>query len=206
MTTTAIVVELLVVGMQALVWLLPLVSLFSPELAASLVRLRAANDPLVVGLSFAAVYTLGVLADTAARGIVLPIQSGTWLLEFRWVSERANLAQEDARIRIAAKESTLDNLINYYVVRARVLRGIAFNSNLAALLWLLIAAVNRTPKGIHISRQISVTIGLAALAVGLLSGITFALDQAGYQHRIREMDRISGQIRREGDRESETAG
>ncbi len=177
--------------MQALAWLLPMTSLFSPSLAGSLMQVRVANDPLIAGVGFAAVYTLGVLVDTAARGAALFVQPGRLFLRFQWVTAKADLAYPDARVRIAAKESKLDALVNYYVVRMRVLRGIAFNSNLAAFCWLLVAISSRTPAAPGLSRTRVVGIGVAALAVGVASAIAFGLNQAGYERRIKHIERIA---------------
>jgi hypothetical protein len=192
MVTTAIVVELLVVGMQALAWVLPAMMLFSPHLATVLIQIPGTGTPVFAAMFLAAVYTLGVLSDTAARGAVLFLRPGKLILRVKWVAERVKDTAPDARIRIAAKESRLDALLSYYLVRMRVLRGVAFNSSVAAVLWLLVAALDRVPSVFGGSPSIAVVIGLSALVVGTISAVAFALNEVDYGRRVQQIDKLLG--------------
>ncbi len=139
MNTTALIVEILVVGFQAFSAILILLWLLIPQIITQLFQLLLSYksySALLTLIVTAVVYTIGIIMDRLAvyfaNGIwpIIPKACRGWLEE----KHRASLEEEDNYVRALHKEKVLSGLIANHQSRMRIARGTMFNVFLFGIL------------------------------------------------------------------------
>ncbi len=128
MSTTAILVEILIIGMQAMVWLVLLVlSVFGykwlPDTAAAVKGWEPAVSVLALGLC----YTLGILVDRVADCLTALHHPGDTLLKISWIKRQADAAHSDTRMRILCSTNKAGEFLAHVRSRTRIARATVVN-------------------------------------------------------------------------------
>jgi bis(5'-nucleosidyl)-tetraphosphatase len=134
MGTTAIFAEILIIGLEALVWIvLALLAWFGGD-KVDLVPL-ASNEALVLLVVVASAYVLGVLVDRLADSTLLWLDPRIDCRLKRWRSNRLEHVNA-MRLRLMAPDLGVAPFLEYQRSRVRVARGTVFN------LFLTVVAAN----------------------------------------------------------------
>jgi hypothetical protein len=182
MTTTAIFVEYLILGVQAAAW----VGLFAAVSLGTVItgpaQAFAAHSPSIATVVFlAAAYTLGLVVDLIAHVVFLVLRPQRMLLRLR-IGRRWATQADDGRVLVLVKEGKAESLLEYIRRRVRVLRGTAINS-----LLLVVALLSSRWSGPLAS--VSTSVFLLAVGVAMFATVAcFAaatLVEAGYERRVR---------------------
>jgi hypothetical protein len=142
MTTTAIFVELLIIGIQAAVWVILLCAAVGVRLPASFDLSTASEwEVLVTAVAATACYSLGILIDRLADLASLLAKPSKFLLRIRFFSNlRSSLATtrlEGTPFELAFREGRVLEFFSYYRSRIRLVRALTLNAFLATLSALL---------------------------------------------------------------------
>lgn len=193
MATTALFMEILIVGLESLVWLcLLLLALVGSDPVGSLhLRERATiyKDwaTLITTLAIAAAYVLGVLVDRAADSFyrrferTLPGRLANWCLGkgSYWYELPARIPE--MRLCIMHKSSGVASFIEYQRSRVRIARATVFNVGLVLLFggiyW-----------GCRSHTDMRLTVGLASIGLVLFALSLFASERihTAYLRRLSD--------------------
>lgn len=138
MNTTAIVVELLVIGIQTSLWVVVLVAAFEPSFLAAIDLSKLEKwEGLVTAGAFATCYSLGILVDRLADVLFLLTRPSRLLLRGSWVKRiQAGLAVKKmdlTPLELAVKEGHGSEYFSYFRVRLRITRAFTVNALLSTL-------------------------------------------------------------------------
>lgn len=175
MTTTALAVELIVIGYQALIWLVLAVSLFPSFCGFPLTALREWKELLLIG-SLVAAYTSGAIVNGVASKLMSPIEE-------RLVFKRPRRPSEMRAVILVHQPEALKHVMTYFDV-PRVLRSTIFN--------ILLIGVFTT---IHLYRLLSCyeVLILIACFVAAAAGAAWAwyeTDENYYVHLCQTYDAL----------------
>jgi hypothetical protein len=193
MSTTAIFVEILVIGVQAAVWVTILVlNFFGYDwFVISQSSLEKWTGLLTIFI-IAFCYTLGIVVDRVADGffmIVRPlvlVKPRNLLMKFRWVKDRFEKSSQDKRMQILIKEDKATECLEYIRSRLRIMRATVLNLVLILISTLLFISnrcvalgCNSTPTLINNTLSIGIPIVL-------ISYIAWAMIQTTYDDRLAQ--------------------
>lgn len=120
MTTTALAVELVIIGYQTLIWLVLAANLLFPCDVCWLTTLRDWKEPILVG-SIAIAYTLGATVNAISSRLMTRIED-------RWVFKDKNLPLPSVmRAAILARHPEALKQVMTYFDAPRVLRSTILN-------------------------------------------------------------------------------
>lgn len=194
MSTTAIFVELLVIGIQASFWVITLVLTFRPNaFSAESFAVLGGFEALVTAAAFAVCYSLGIIVDRAADLFFVVFRPSRVLLsgpELKAIQSWLLRAKRSSSpFQLAIKEGKAVEFFDYFRVRIRITRALTINALLttfACVLWSFV----HFPLDWDLVRNLS---GIVALG-GFLSFFSYlatgVLDEA-YETRKAELaDRL----------------
>jgi hypothetical protein len=158
MSTTAIVVELLVVGLQALAWVIVLVLAFTGVPAEPTKRLAELKDwaPLLSAAGIAAAYTLGILVDRLSDGAFKSIDHKIQLEEI----PHPDFHDAKARLEVMHESPGMTSFLEYIRSRVRIARSTTMN----AFIGTLVTAGFFVSRGDYGAVLLTLVIGAAATA------------------------------------------
>jgi hypothetical protein len=130
-STTAIVVELLVVGLQALAWAIVLVLAFTGVPADPTKKLHELSDwaPMLSAFGIAAAYTLGILVDRLSDGAFAKIDARIQSEEI----DDPKFHQAKARLEVMHESPGMTAFIEYIRSRVRIARSTTMNALLGTI-------------------------------------------------------------------------
>lgn len=175
MTTTALAVELIVIGYQALIWLVLALSLFPSFGGFPLNLVREWKEFLFVG-SLIAAYTSGAIVN----GVVSRLMSS---IEKRLLFKRSRPPSEMRAIILVHQPDALKHIMTYFDV-PRVLRSTIFN--------ILLVGVFTT---IHLYRalscyEVSILIACFVAAAFFAAWAWYETDENYYFHLCQTYDAL----------------
>ncbi|HEX6902135.1 MAG TPA: hypothetical protein VF789_20635 [Thermoanaerobaculia bacterium] len=135
MSTTAIFVELLVIGIQTALWVMLVVATFQPEVIHP--PELSKWEGLITAGAFAVCYSLGILVDRIADLIFVAarpkdvIDSAQWIK--RWRNRISNEKIDTSALALAFKEGKASEYLDYFRSRIRITRALSVNALLATV-------------------------------------------------------------------------
>lgn len=196
MSTTAVFVELLIVGLQASVWVvLLLLSFFGREWVDSVHCILRKLGPAPVSFIFLSLaYTLGIIVDRFADGPFFLRSPGgileKWPLIARW--HKGHCA--DQRLEVFAEEGKLSAYTDYLKCRHRILRATTLNAVLitgSALLFVLIAYRSDIASARAIAMLVTAATGILTCVIVFLAwGLTDLVCQKRLAEAKDALDKI----------------
>ncbi len=197
MSTTVLVVEILVIGIQAGITILLLaIGLLGYGVVHKPLSLLDAHGgawrwiPLIAILVVATCYKLGVLVDRIVMLIFFWIRKACpgffrWLE--KWVKEPCQ--RDEAFVRVLSDEKQLSAFLQDYRSRVRIARAVVFHLILICLVFLLtphlMAMLPRNPKSILFVEILGAIFVLAAF-------FSWSILQATFEERLRQVEGIRG--------------
>lgn len=182
MTTTGLVAELIVVGLQALMWIgVLLMASFGDEVVISKVTAMASAEAVFAIVLLAGAYTLGVILDRMYLLAVLGLGIEKFFCQNRWVRAKAEPKMSPQFLQIYHATNNLDTFYYYVIRRTRMSCATFFNMVVLAasmvIAYLIRPAMFRTAGTfIGILAAVVVFASLALLAYGTLA---LAMTQRG---------------------------
>lgn len=114
MSSTAMFVEILIIGIQTAIGITICVITLCGEVWLSEILIKIKNwETLVTIMLLAITYTLGIIVDRVGDGLFLLLNPKDILQKNTWVQQWRDQAHSDIRIKILAKEGQLSSLIDY---------------------------------------------------------------------------------------------
>lgn len=190
MATTAVFVELLIVGLQAMIWIVGLiVAIWGTDwIVDSEGFLHSLSSPILAGLMlslFAVSYTVGIVIDRLSDAILGPLGrriSATvnkeWTTEDKWSA---------SHYEVLHASTGMGTVTEYIRSRMRVVRGLVVNAPLTTIAAGL--AVEFQYKGTDTKLYLSI-IGLVGFAFTVLVLIAWAAIARTWYVRIQQAHRV----------------
>lgn len=183
MSTTAILVEILIIGMQAMVWLILVVlSLFGykwvPDTAAAVKGWEPALSILALGLC----YTLGILVDRVADCLTVLHHPGATLLKISWIKRYADDAHSDMRMFVLCSTNKAADFLAHVRSRIRIARAAVVNTLLSTGGAALFIATRTTYDSLWTLASVLILGLLVALVFVLVLGIL----EVTYDTRLKQ--------------------
>ena len=142
MTTTAILVEILIIGIQASVWVsLVILSVFGFQWVPAVGSAVKGWEPLLTFLGLGVCYTFGIFVDRVADCLSVLYHPGDALLRFRWIKRIADAAHSDMRMKLLCAEDSATEFLAQIRSRIRIARATVLNLILLTLATLFFLAV-----------------------------------------------------------------
>jgi hypothetical protein len=188
MATTAIFAEILIVGLQACVWLALFLTAVTGPLQADISFLKGWEglaSTFVLGVA----YALGILVDRLADSLLSPVDKR---LRDRWLPrKKGEPSISQRRLRIMATDEGMAKFLDYLRSRVRIARSTAFNV-LLILTGLIVlgvqeAASYRAPSG----NKFLLVAGIIGPLLLALSLFAWARISKTYYRRLDQAYRIS---------------
>lgn len=187
MSTTAIFVEILIIGIQSVIWM----SLFVlgvvgyDWIRTTYIDLDGWTN-LVVVVLLALFYTLGIIIDRLADLFFMLIQPKKLLLKGKLLQRMFQQAQSDARMEVLLQERRAIEFLGYARSRIRIVRATLLN-----LFFGIVAALFFILKRIDVLGGIPKQgLVLVVLIVGILAGslvfIVLGMLQITYDNRLTQ--------------------
>jgi hypothetical protein len=177
MSTTAVFAEILIIGIQAAIWVVLLIISFFGYAWILTVSSSLENwiVPIVVIL-FSLFYTLGIIIDRLADLLFLVIKPKDFFLKSKWKRLAQEQAHSGTHVAILLKDGHASTFFEYIRSRIRIVRATVVNLFLTLLSALIFIArqcdsLGCTPKTNLILVVILIgisSIGITLLALGLL--------------------------------------
>ena len=175
MATTALFVELIVIGIQGSLWVLVLLLAFTnigtwSGLLGALVKWNTVTAVLSVALF----YSFGIILDRLFHVMADAIRLSRWLVKFQWVERRIRSHTTDNVIEIYHYAGILSSFYQYIVSRWRIARATFFNAALAVValeIFLRNQSANIRPEYVRVV-DLAVVAGSALAVFGLVSFTT----------------------------------
>jgi hypothetical protein len=154
MSTTAIFVELLIIGAQALVWIVVLAAALREGLfpAAFDLKWLPESEALLTGGVLVTYYSLGIVVDRFADALAHRIRPEQLVRRLPWVADQERRVERAPAFELAFREQRAFEVLNYYRSRFRVARALIPNVPLATLAAALFTLV--TPSHGPLSRPL----------------------------------------------------
>jgi len=196
MNTTSIFFEILVVGIQASLWIFLGLGSFD------IVPLKNMNFAdikewltLLLPVLFCLCYTLGIVIDRLADALCMlysPEKNLFKIEVFRKMKLKVLTSNEDVvNLRIQLKEGQLSKYFSYIKSRLRVLRGTTLNLLLLTI-FSLIYFFRQEASNLTLSQTIvySALIIIGGTAATIVTWISVALIQFSYRQRQKEVENL----------------
>jgi hypothetical protein len=202
MTTTAIFAEILIIGLEATVWIgLVIAALFDLEMA----NLSSLSnwETLITVLVVSGAYALGIIVDRVADSVFDPFDNMLRTISLKG-KERAKLYTK-MRLEVIGQDDGRAQFLNYVRSRVRVARATAFNLALitaAALFYIARRQSAIAGIGPRQAGAIVVSIGLVLLALAVYA---WARISKTYYWRLDDAYKILQEQRPDGSDQPEPA-
>jgi hypothetical protein len=187
MSTTAIFVEVLIIGIQAAIWVtLLILSMFGYHWATTLkLNLQGWESLATIGvLSFC--YTLGVIVDRLADAFYIILNPKTFLLRNKWINRNADRAHDSVRIAVLCSDKSLTNFLEYLRSRLRIARATVFNIVLTMITTLLFISTQCDTIGCESRLSLGVTTLFIGIMLSIITFFTTAMLQVTYENRLKQ--------------------
>ncbi len=206
MSTTALIIEILVIGIQSgvaiLLWAIGILGygvLHKPLFLLDVHGGAWRWMPIIALVMLAACYTLGILVDRISMAIfdklVRPILRALCPPSLRAWSQkkvRAALAEEEAFVRVLSEEGELSGHLQDFRSRQRIARATVFNLILICLAFLLTPHMATILPKSERSMLFVQTLGGILLVMVI---IAWAMLHVTYQERLKQVEEIRSRKR-----------
>jgi hypothetical protein len=183
MTTTSILVEILIIGIQAAVWLsLVILSILGYEWVPSAISSAKGWETMLSVIGLGVCYTLGIFIDRAADCLVVLYHPGDTLLKFAWIRKNAHLAHSDMRMWVLCAQNKGADFLEHIRSRIRIVRATALNGILASFASILFLAARTS----HASPGILSIVIALGLVVSLVSVLCLGVLEVTYITRLKQ--------------------
>jgi len=183
MSTTSILVEILIIGIQATVWLsLVVLSIFGYEWVPSAITSAKGWEGMLSVFGLGLCYTLGIFVDRAADCLMVLYHPGDTLLKSAWIRRHANVAHSDMRMRILCAQNKGADFLEHIRSRIRIVRATALNGILASFASILFLAVRTS----HASPAILSIVVALGLLLSLASVLCLGVLEVTYITRLKQ--------------------
>ena len=187
MNTTVIFAELLIIGIQAVVWVsLFCAALFGEGWVHPCVRLFRIHPFLSVLVFVTLSYTLGLLVDATTLVLSRIIKPKNILLRVSWIKRMVIKTDIDQRMLVMAQEEQAAPFLAYLRSRLRVLRGTCFNLFLGAVAWFLVVCIRGGFHGYYPSWRISSAICGLALVIAIYCFVLAGMIGVSHDNRLAQ--------------------
>ena len=134
MATTGLVAELIVVGLQALLWIsVLLIGIFGHEDVFGFYSALASTGAVFAVILLAAAYTIGVVVDRIFLVAVLGLGIEKFFCEGKWFRTRAQPRMNEQFLRVYQVTNNLDTFYYYVMRRTRITCATAMNMAFLAI-------------------------------------------------------------------------
>jgi hypothetical protein len=135
MSTTAIFVELLIIGAQALMWIVVLAAAFQRSWfpAAFYFKWLPESGTLLTGGVLVTCYSLGIVVDRFADALTHRIRPERLVRRLPWLADQEQRSERAPAFELAFREQRAFEVLNYYRSRFRVARALIPNVLMATL-------------------------------------------------------------------------
>lgn len=167
MSTTALIVEILIIGIQGAIWVgLIILSIFGHDWIRSALDLIKGWEPLLYVFFIGICYALGTFIDRMADCLFLLCDPSNILMRFDWIKRKSEVAH-DARMKVFLREKRATDYFFNIRSRIRIVKATALNVFLVTVSTVVFLCAR--PE--HTSWKIIVSI----IAVGLFFTFAFLL-------------------------------
>ncbi|MGD2085875.1 MAG: hypothetical protein PVH61_06800 [Candidatus Aminicenantes bacterium] len=182
MSTTAVFIELIISGIQSLIWcFMLLISVFGHKWLFAILPDLKDWSTIVMVILFAIAYTFGVIIDQIALVISLVIKPKDILLKLKSASRKSKqFTERDIRAIILSKEGKSSNFLNYIRSRIRIVRSTLINIFMITIASLILLFSRSTDFGIIIKWYYPLVIILIGLILIIISLFILGTLQYGY--------------------------
>lgn len=196
MNTTAIFIEVLIIGIQGFVWILLAL------LGINVIHIKSINfetlkdcPTIIIPLFFSFCYTVGIIIDRVADGLCIffsPERNLFRISFFKRLKNKAISGNNNLTIlKIQIKEDKLSEYFSYIKSRLRILRGTTLNIFLITI-FSVVYFLSKEASVFSISKQILYSVGISFLgfAITFISWISLALLEFTFIQRQAEIKNI----------------
>ncbi|MCP4374497.1 MAG: hypothetical protein GY797_41305 [Deltaproteobacteria bacterium] len=129
MSTTAILVEILIVGLQTCLWLtLIIVVFFGYDWIVPTAKAVKGWESLLSIFILGICYTIGVVFDRVADCVFIILKPHKILMKSNWIRKHAEVAHSDPRMEVLNSENKAVDFLENIRSRVRIARSTALNS------------------------------------------------------------------------------
>ena len=183
MNTTAILVEILMLGIQGFVWLtLIILSIFGHGWVTPAVQAVKGWEIILSFIFLGVFYTVGIFLDRVADVLFVLLNPERKLIQYKWIQHKAEVAHADARMAVLAKENRATDFLENIRSRIRIARATVLNVPLITLSAIIFLA-SRTN---HASFLILFLVFLTGALVTLFCMLFLGVLQVTYSKRLKQ--------------------
>jgi hypothetical protein len=197
MNTTAIFVEILVIGMQAIIWIVLLVlSLVGYDWLSAIPVNLDKWSVFVTILLIAYCYTLGIIVDRLADGLFILtkkfmlVKPRNLLLRINRVRQTFEESAQDHRMETLASEGGATVFLEYIRSRLRILRATVLNLFLITITSLLFISSRCGSLGCASPMALATTILGVGLFLTAIAYVAWAMLQSTYDERLNQIKQL----------------
>jgi hypothetical protein len=197
MSTTAVFAEILIIGIQATIWVVLLIMSFFgfawiPTVSSSLENWIV---PTVVIL-FSLCYTLGIIIDRIADLLFLVMKPKGFFLNSRWRRLAQEQAHSNTHVAILLKDGHASTFFEYIRSRIRIVRATVVNL-VFTLISTLILIVRQCPSlGCTSKTNLSLVVILIGISIIGIALLALGLLQITYDVRITQAEQELEQVKK----------
>lgn len=188
MITTAIIAEVLIIGMEASIWLLFLaLALFGYEWLPMVKNFLNGWESLALIYVIGFCYVLGILVDRVADVIFDFIRPQTLLGKIKRVKRLSDYSHsQDSHIKALAREGRAHLFLEYINIRIRITRSSALNFFLITVFSLLFVVKKLTSTDGSIQWNIVIFILVVGVALTILSALVKSVLEITFKERVSQ--------------------
>lgn len=143
MATTGLVAELIVVGLQAILWInVLLVGIFGHQAVFKFISILASAEAVFAAVLLAVAYTIGVVVDRLCLVAVLGLGIEKFFCEGKWFRAKAKPRMNEQFLLVYQVTNNLDTFYYYVMRRTRITCATAVNMALLAIAILATYLIN----------------------------------------------------------------
>ena len=182
MSTTAILVEILIVGLQACLWLsFIILTIFGFDWVAPLMKVVKGWEPLLSIFILGICYTIGIVIDRVADCLFLIINPQNFLMKSNWIKKHAEVAHGDPRMEVLSCENKATDFLENIRSRVRIARATVLNTIFVTFFCLLFLLV-QTSYPWKILSYVIISGSLVTISSMLILGVL----EVTYQRRLQQ--------------------
>jgi len=188
MSTTPLFVEVLVIGIQACVWIaLIALSLVGYEWLTAAKSGLSDWVPLITIVFLAASYSVGIIMDRIAEGFMRLLRPHELILRVKWIKRNVEGAADDPRIPVMVSNNTASAFLEYVRSRLRIARATVLNLALISTAAVVFVFTRLDSIGCTMQWKAVGTIVIIGLLSVIAALVSTAILRATYDVRMRQV-------------------
>jgi len=190
MSTTAIFVEVLIIGIQCFIWIALLVlSIFGLDWIDSQINFLSNWTALISILFIAISYTLGIIFDRLFNAITIIADPAKLILSINWVQRKAEEAFKNRPVPVSS-DTNLTGYINYIESRLRIARSSFFNFLIILLSTMIFYKTQLSNMPTEIFCKLWITTMSIGLVLIVLTLISYSILVKTYELRMDQTKQL----------------